>query len=86
MLIKPKPENCLHMAALEMSECPEVAIIQHTSGVLKVALNVFETGSEYFLVVVCTYTWLTNPVSFLTHLVYTTVQYNVASGDCAVVS
>jgi hypothetical protein len=29
---------------------------------------------------------LTITVSFLTHLVYTTVQYNVACGDCAVVS
>ena len=29
---------------------------------------------------------LTITVSFLTNLVYTTVQYNVACGDCAVVS
>lgn len=35
------------MGALEMIECPDVAIIQHTSGVLRVAHNVFETGISY---------------------------------------
>jgi len=34
------------MGALEMIECPDVAIVQHTSGVLKVAHNIFETGSR----------------------------------------
>jgi hypothetical protein len=34
------------MGALEMLECPELAIVQHTSGVLKVAHNVFESGSK----------------------------------------
>jgi hypothetical protein len=34
------------MGALEMLECPDVAIVQHTSGVLKVAHNLFETGSK----------------------------------------
>jgi len=34
------------MGALEMIESPDVAIVQHTSGVLRVAHNVFETGSE----------------------------------------
>lgn len=38
------PETCLHMGALEMLECPDLAIVQHTSGVLKVAHNLFETG------------------------------------------
>jgi hypothetical protein len=37
------------MAALEMVESPDVGIIQHTSGVLRVAHNVFETGSKLFL-------------------------------------
>lgn len=35
------------MGALEMLECPDVAIVQHTSGVLKVAHNLFETGSKF---------------------------------------
>jgi hypothetical protein len=34
------------MGALEMIECPEVAIVQHCSGILKVAHNFFETGSK----------------------------------------
>lgn len=29
-----------------MIESPDVAIVQHTSGVLRVAHNVFETGSK----------------------------------------
>jgi hypothetical protein len=37
------------MAALEMAESPDVGIIQHTSGVLKVAHNIFETGSKLYL-------------------------------------
>ena len=42
-----QPEDCLHMGALEMIECPDIAIVQHTSGVLKVAHNLFETGSKF---------------------------------------
>lgn len=30
-----------------MIECPDVAIVQHASGVLKAAHNLFETGSMY---------------------------------------
>jgi hypothetical protein len=45
-LNKEQPETCLYMGALEMIECPDIAIIQHTSGVLRVAHNLFETGSE----------------------------------------
>jgi len=41
-----QPETCLHMGALEMIESPNIAIIQHTSGVLRVAHNLFETGSK----------------------------------------
>jgi hypothetical protein len=37
------------MAALEMVESPDVGIIQHASGVLRVAHNVFETGSKLYL-------------------------------------
>lgn len=41
------PETCLYMGALEMLECPDIAIVQHTSGVLKVANNIFEAGISY---------------------------------------
>jgi hypothetical protein len=34
------------MGALEMIECPNIAIVQHTSGILRVAHNFFETGSK----------------------------------------
>jgi hypothetical protein len=34
------------MGALEMIECPNIAIVQHASGILRVAHNFFETGSE----------------------------------------
>lgn len=34
------------MGALEMIESPDIAIVQHTSGVLRVAHNLFETGSK----------------------------------------
>ena len=46
VLNKCQPKTCLHMGALEMIESPQVAIIQHTSGVLRVAHNLFETGSK----------------------------------------
>ena len=46
-LNKEQPETCLYMGALEMIECPDIAIIQHISGVLRVAHNLFETGSEF---------------------------------------
>jgi hypothetical protein len=35
------------LGALEMHESPEVAILQHASGVMQVAHNVFENGSMY---------------------------------------
>jgi cellulose synthase/poly-beta-1,6-N-acetylglucosamine synthase-like glycosyltransferase len=41
------PETCLYMGALEMLECPDIAIVQHTSGVLKVGKNIFEAGISY---------------------------------------
>jgi hypothetical protein len=31
---------------MEMEECPEVAIIQHSSGVMQVTHSVFENASE----------------------------------------
>ncbi|KKY17433.1 hypothetical protein UCRPC4_g05575 [Phaeomoniella chlamydospora] len=42
------PEDCLVYGALEMHESPEVALIQHASGILQVVNNVFENGITYF--------------------------------------
>ncbi|KAF2088052.1 hypothetical protein K490DRAFT_65333 [Saccharata proteae CBS 121410] len=42
------PEDCLVYGALEMHESPEVALLQHASGILQVANNVFENGITYF--------------------------------------
>ncbi len=39
--------DCLLYGALEMYESPEVAILQHGSGVMQVVHNVFENGSGY---------------------------------------
>lgn len=42
------PEECLLYGALEMHESPEVALLQHASGILQVVNNVFENGITYF--------------------------------------
>ncbi|KAF2815203.1 uncharacterized protein BDZ99DRAFT_485622 [Mytilinidion resinicola] len=42
------PEDCLLYGALEMIESPEVALLQHASGILQVVNNVFENGITYF--------------------------------------
>ena len=42
------PEDCLIYGALEMHESPEVALLQHASGILQVVNNVFENGITYF--------------------------------------
>ena len=42
------PEDCLLYGALEMHESPEVALLQHASGILQVVNNVFENGITYF--------------------------------------
>ncbi|KAF3916725.1 hypothetical protein ABW20_dc0106750 [Dactylellina cionopaga] len=42
------PLDCLVMAAMEMAESPEVAIIQHASGVMQVVWNKFENAITYF--------------------------------------
>ncbi|EMC92654.1 hypothetical protein BAUCODRAFT_151069 [Baudoinia panamericana UAMH 10762] len=42
------PEDCLLYGALEMHESPEVALLQHSSGILQVVNNVFENGITYF--------------------------------------
>lgn len=43
------PVDCLLYGALEMHESPEVAIIQHGSGVMQVVHNMFENGSKSFI-------------------------------------
>jgi hypothetical protein len=42
------PEDCLLYGALEMHESPELAILQHGSGVMQVTNNVFENLITYF--------------------------------------
>jgi hypothetical protein len=41
--------DCLQYGALEMLESPDVAIIQHSSGVMQVVHNMFENASEFTL-------------------------------------
>ncbi|KAL2838983.1 glycosyl transferase family group 2-domain-containing protein [Aspergillus pseudoustus] len=48
------PVDCLLYGALEMHESPEVAILQHGSGVMQVVHNTFENGITYFTNVVYT--------------------------------
>ena len=42
------PEDCFADAVSEMAESPEVAIIQHMSGVMQVANHFFENGVAFF--------------------------------------
>lgn len=42
------PEDCFADAVSEMVESPEVAIIQHASGVMQVAFHYFENGISHF--------------------------------------
>ncbi|KAK7885195.1 hypothetical protein LTR67_010686 [Exophiala xenobiotica] len=42
------PEDCLLYGALELHESPEVALIQHASGIMQVVNNSFENGITYF--------------------------------------
>jgi hypothetical protein len=41
-----QPVDCLQYGALEMIESPDVAIIQHASGVMQVVHNLFENASK----------------------------------------
>jgi hypothetical protein len=65
-----------------MIESPDVAIVQHTSGVLRVAHNVFETGSKSSKLRQSRAFLTQDLVSYLTDLVYTAVSFGVSSGDC----
>lgn len=42
------PVNCLSLGSLEMEESPDVAIIQHASGVMQVIHTFFENAITYF--------------------------------------
>ncbi|TCD64806.1 hypothetical protein EIP91_003618 [Steccherinum ochraceum] len=42
------PEDCFRDAARELTECPDVAIIQHESDVMQVAHHYFENGIAHF--------------------------------------
>ncbi|KAK9778119.1 hypothetical protein AB5N19_01659 [Seiridium cardinale] len=42
------PVDCLSLGAMEMEESPEVAIIQHASGIMQVAFTIFENFMKYF--------------------------------------
>jgi hypothetical protein len=42
------PEDALLFGALEMHESPELAVLQHASGVMQVVENAFENGITYF--------------------------------------
>ena len=48
------PVDCLLYGALEMHESPDVAILQHGSGVMQVAHNIFENGITYFTNIIYT--------------------------------
>ena len=42
------PEDCLLDAATEFYECPDIAILQHKSGVMQVVHNYWENGITFF--------------------------------------
>ncbi|KAH7026412.1 glycosyl transferase family group 2-domain-containing protein [Microdochium trichocladiopsis] len=42
------PKDCLLDAVSEMEQCPEVAILQYTAGVLRVSTSFFEGGVKWF--------------------------------------
>ncbi|KAI1848718.1 hypothetical protein JX266_005577 [Neoarthrinium moseri] len=42
------PVDCLSLGAMEMEESPEVAIIQHASGIMQVVWTIFENAITYF--------------------------------------
>jgi hypothetical protein len=69
------------LGALEMHESPEVAILQHASGVMQVAHNAFENGRTFPFQ---RYTNnLTASVTYFTNLIYISIQFAVGNGDCA---
>lgn len=72
-----------------MEESPEVAIIQHASGVMQVINSFFENASKWYYLFVLkfvrnkrrvTKTYL---VTYFTNLVYLLIKFSVGNGDCA---
>ena len=68
---------------MEMEESPEVAIIQHASGVMQVINSFFENASMYFNARPSSNTRLTITVTYFTNLIYLLIRFSVGSGDCA---
>ena len=66
-----------------MEESPEVAIIQHASGVMQVIHSFFENASKYFIASPLTNSRLTIIVTYFTNLIYLLIRFSVGSGDCA---
>lgn len=64
LLTRFKPEDCLSLGEMEMEESPQVAIIQHASGVMQVIHSVFENASEFFALAIFSFT---NSASHLFH-------------------
>ena len=46
------PEDCFLDAASEMSQCPDVGVLQHCSGVMLVSDSYFEKGIAFFTKIV----------------------------------
>ncbi len=68
-----------------MIESPDVAIIQHASGVMQVVHNLFENAS---MQAKSRFTCAISDVfqvTYLTNLIYNSIQYAVGSGDLACV-
>lgn len=70
-----------------MHESPEVAIVQHGSGVMQVVHNMFENGSESGNPALRGFdqvrmlTKRQKKVTYFTDVVYTAIKYGVGSGD-----
>jgi membrane glycosyltransferase len=66
-----------------MHESPEVAILQHGSGVMQVVHNMFENGSKSQYPTRYTTSPNTHSVTYFTNIVYTSIKYGVGTGDVA---
>jgi hypothetical protein len=69
-----------------MIESPDVAILQHASGVMQVVHNLFENGSQSQLHASFPISSDRLTVTYFTNLIYTSIQFAVGNGDCAPVS
>lgn len=68
-----------------MHESPEVAIIQHGSGVMQVVHNMFENGSKSIFStpnpIFGSLSYQQSLVTYFTDVVYTAIKYGVGCGD-----